>query len=51
MTSSTVSKVCTEVVYERRIVLDLFGFETELLGNDPSDLLFDTTHGAVPLIN
>ena len=33
-----------KIVDERGVVLDFVGFEAELLGNDPSDLIFDTTH-------
>src|SRR5690606_21779383 len=33
-----------KVVHERGVVLDLVGFEPELLGDDRSDLLFDTAH-------
>ena len=43
-----VQGVSAEIVDERRIIFDLVGLQTELLGDDSSDLLFDAAHVVTP---
>ena len=43
-----VQGVSAEIVDERRIIFDLVGLQTELLGDDSSDLLFDAAHVPTP---
>ena len=43
-----IQRVGAKIVDERSVVLDFFGFEAELFGNDPSNLIFDATHVRTP---
>src|SRR5262245_23144369 len=45
-----VQRVGAKIVDERCVVLDFLGLETELFGNDPSDLIFDAAHNSYPLL-